>query len=290
MLPLALVIAVGAVAVAAEAAAAGEPDSVTFGEPSSRVGDIVRQSVQVGLSLESKLRRGAEVLEEENRRVERAQRRTVTATALDSGRVTAAQVVFAESHAQIVDGPKAGARDDDPVVGKTYLCWREGDELRVTLPDGKLPPLDEYAVVARAMRTLGTPSPLAAHLAGRTVRVGEKLELPSAVAQQALGFDKEMGEVVDFELELKAIDEAGGARLARFDARIEAVGAGAEQMRLFIAGRFVLDEAQCRVTSADLSGPIAMSSLRGPSSQGYQMDARGKMRLRVAAEHTDAPR
>lgn len=271
-------------------AAEGGPQSITFGRPTSRVGDIIQQTVRVGLALDSKVRQGAEVIDEEHRRVDRTQQRTVTATALDGDRVAAAEVRFGPSHAEVAEGPDAGAREDDPVVGKTYLCWREADELRITLPDGKLPPMDEYAVVARAMQTLGTPSPLAEHLAGRTIQVGEKLSLPNAVAQQALGFDATMGEVVDFQLALKAIETTDGQRLARFDARIEAVGAGSQQMRLFIAGALVLEEATCRVSSADLAGPIAMSSLRGPSSQGYQMDARGKMHVRVASAYTDAKR
>lgn len=259
--------------------------SITFGRPSPRVGDRLDQSVTVRMELDSTLRQAAEVVEQRHTDVVRTQQRKVTATALDGDRVTAAEVSFGESKAQ-----RNGAAAADPIAGKSYLCWREDGGLRITTPDGQIPPMAEFELVARAMASLGTPSVLSGFLAGKTVTVGEALELPREAAQLALGFDPSMGEVAGFRLELQEIKEAEGASIGVFAAEVEAVGAGSQQMRLIIEGAVAIEGPRCRIVKADLTGPIAMSGLRGPTSQGFQLDARGKMTLAIASRYADAMR
>lgn len=267
-------------------AVASAADSVSFGRRAAQSGDAVEQSVRVEMQIESTARQGAKVIETSASRVDRTQTRRVTATDIVGGRVVGAEVRFFDATTIHND-----AKTEEPVSGKTYHCRRDGDRLTITTAAGTLPPMAEYEVVARAMETLGTASPLAKFLAGRTVRVGERIELPSELAQQALGFDKQMGEVDRFTLRLTRVNSIAGRRVARFDAEIEAHGATSEQMRLIIAGVFELEETTCRIVSADLAGPIAISGLRGPDSQsGYTLDGRGKMHLELAARYRDATR
>ncbi len=260
--------------------------NVSFGRRSALPGDTVEQSVRVEMQLESTARQGAKVIETSASRVDRSQTRRVTATEIVGNRVMAAEVRFFDATTVHND-----EKLNEPVAGKTYSCRREGERMVITTATGELPPMAEYEIVARAMETLGTASPLAKFLAGRTVAVGQQLELPAALAQQALGFDKQMGEVDRFALTLSKVETVGSRRVATFDAEIEAHGATSEQMRLIIAGVFRVEEATCRIVSADLSGPIAISGVRGPGGDsGYTLDGRGKMHLEVAARYRDATR
>ncbi|QDT67260.1 hypothetical protein MalM25_01570 [Planctomycetes bacterium MalM25] len=260
--------------------------TLTFGHHAPAVGDAVQQSVRVEMRLESTARQGAEVIESTTSAIDREQTRRVTATEVTGKRVVGAEVRFFNATAA-----RDGAAEQQPIAGKAYLCRRESDErLTITTPDGQLPPMNEYELVTRAMESLGTASPLAEYLAGRTVRVGERLELPAELAQRALGFDSRMGEVDRFVLKLTRVEDVESRRVGRFEAEIEAHGASSQQMRLIVAGAFQIDGATCRIVSADLSGPIAMSGARGGKVGAYTLDGKGKMRLALKAQYRDARR
>lgn len=252
--------------------------SVTFAKQAIAPGDTIEQSVRIEMQLDQTGRRGKEVVEQTQLTQDREQRRSVTATRLEAGRVVEAVVGFSAASTT-----HNGRSIVEPVVGKRYTCRRDGESLVITAADGTVPPLPEYKLVSRAMATLGTESALAGFLAGRTVAVGERLELPAELAQKALGFDRSLGEVTRFGLQLKSIDETSPGSTARFDAEIEAIGAGSNQMGLIVGGSFQIEATSCRVVSADLSGPIGMSVVVG----GYTVDAKGRMRLAIASQYHD---
>lgn len=237
------------------------------------------------MRLQTTSRQGSEVLDESSTEVQRQQTRRVTATDVRDERVVGAEVTFLQSTAN-----HNGEASIEPVTGKSYRCLRDGDRLEVLTAEGDLPPMEEYELVARAMESLGTESPLTRFLAGRTVRVGESLVLPAEVAQKALGFDSKVGMVETFRLTLESVEPLEGKNVARFAAQIEAVGGGTQQMRLIVDGTFAVDEATCRIVSADLAGPIAMSGLRGTGDKGYQLDGRGQMQIELTARYRDAVR
>lgn len=253
--------------------------SVTFGHRAAERGDTIDQAMRVEMRLDQTGRRGDEVLDQTKNTQDRDQRRRVTATEIVDGRVVAATVHFFEARSA-----HNGEATVEPVVGKAYVCRRKGDTLEVTTPEGLVPPITEYALVSRAMATLGTASPLAEFLAGKTIAVGESLDLPAKLARQALGFDSEMGEVNRFGLKLDAVEESATGPIARFTAEIEASGSGSQQMGLIVSGAFGIEARSCRVVSADLSGPLVMSVVVGD----YTIDAKGKMRLALASKYRDA--
>ena len=65
------------------------------------------------------------------------------------------------------------------------------------------------------MQMVGRPNPLAQFLAGRTIAVGEKIELPSAVASQIFNLGDKFGKVSRFTLTLKKVQTEGGVTLRR---------------------------------------------------------------------------
>jgi hypothetical protein len=259
-------------------------ESATFGRRQSVVGDAVEQTVRLEMKLNTTSRQGAQVIEQESSEVERTQRRRVTASSTREGRVVGAAVRFFEA-----SSTHNGESTTDPVAGKTYQCERgEDDKLTVLTDKGTMPSMEEYALVVRAMETLGTASPLAEFLAGKTIDVGEEIELPADLAQRALGFDKQFGKVNHFTLKLKELRVVEGLRVARFAATIEATGGGAGQMGLIVEGAFEIEEPTCRMVSADLTGPIALSGRQGVGVTAHQVDSRGRMRMQLAARYRDS--
>jgi hypothetical protein len=288
-------VAIGAVAVAdqqvtpaparEEALAPIAPARVTFAKRGPARGDTLEQSIHSTLDLRLRTRSGDQVLEERTTASERSQRRRVTATAIESGRVVAAEVRFFESR-QSCDGRQA----DDPVVGKAYHCRRHGERLVVVTDEGADPPIDERNLVEQAMESLGRAHPLADFLDGREVAVGEVLTLPAAVAAEALGLDGRLGRVERFCLTLREAPTIDGRPLARFDAEVEASGVGSGQMRVVMDGSVEVEVASCRVISAELRGPMGMLQTRGSLGNQVLLDSTGRLSLRVAVEHRDARR
>lgn len=259
-------------------------ESATFGRRQSVVGDAVEQTVQLTMKLDTTSRQGAQIIEQDSSEVERTQRRRVTASSTREGRVVGAAVRFFEA-----TSTHNGESTTDPVAGKTYHCERgEDDKLTVLTEKGTMPTMEEYTLVVRAMETLGTASPLAEFLAGKTIEVGEEIELPAELAQRALGFDKQFGKVNLFTLKLKELRVVEGLRVARFAATIEATGGGTGQMGLIVEGAFEIEEPTCRMVSADLTGPIALSGQQGVGVTAHQVDSRGRMRMQLAARYRDS--
>jgi hypothetical protein len=259
-------------------------ESATFGRRQSVVGDAIEQTVRLEMKLDTTSRQGAQVIEQESSEVDRQQRRRVTASSTREGRVVGAAVRFFEASSS-----RNGESTTDPVAGKTYQCERgEDDKLTVLTDKGTMPTMEEYTLVVRAMETLGTASPLAEFLAGKTIEVGEEIELPADLAQRALGFDKQFGKVNLFTLKLKELRVVEGLRVARFAATIEATGGGTGQMGLIVEGAFEIEEPTCRMVSADLTGPIALSGQQGVGVTAHQVDSRGRMRMQLAARYRDS--
>jgi hypothetical protein len=265
--------------------AAADAGRVTFAKRAAAMGDTLEQAIESSLDLRLRTRSGTQVLEERATASQRLQRRRVTATAIESGRVVAAEVRFFESR-QSCDGRQA----DDPVVGKAYHCRRQGERLVVVTDEGADPPIDERILVEHAMESLGRSHPLADYLDGREVAIGEAIELPSAVAAEALGLDGRLGRVERFCLILREAPTVDGRKLAKFAAEVEASGVGSGQMRVVMDGAVEVEVDSCRVVAAELRGPMGMLQTRGSLGNQVLLDSTGRLSLRVAVEHRDARR
>lgn len=277
-------VVIGLIACVAQVACA-EPTSVTFGKRPSVVGDGLDQTIELETTMRTRKRQSSEVLEEQQRQTGREQRRQVTVGVIEAGRVIGAEVTFLQSkeHRDQIEVA-------DPVVGKTYKCVRKQEELQVFTESGKIPPLDEYKVVAKAMESLGKPNPLADYLVGRQISLGEEITLPNEVAQQVFGLDERLGVVARFVLKLTKIESFEGRLTATFATEVEAVGSGSTQMRLVLAGPLMIECASSRVVSTDLSGPIGMLESRGSLGNTYQIDGTGRLQLKIASRYRDFAR
>jgi hypothetical protein len=269
--------------------------SVQFDRRVPQVGDQLEQSLSIGLKLDTMVRQANEVLEQSKTALRRHQRRVVTTTHVTGGLTDAVTVRYVEAAKQMASGTSAGklgefATSPQPVQGKTYRCRRDGEALLITDTDGKIPPLDEYEIVALNMESLGRPNPLAAFLAGRTVAIGQRLALPNDVAEKLLGMGGELGSVTRFELTLTDIKTMDGTTCALFQANIEAASSDSSQMRLAVDGPLAIQADTCRAVHAAFTGPIGMSETRGSLTATYQLTGTGNMSVDIASKYDDVAR
>ena len=169
--------------------------------------------------------------------------------------------------------------------GKSYLLTREGSQLKVTELDGSIPPQEEFEIVFGSMQSLGLPNPLAEFLLGRSIQVGQSIELPQAIASDMLGIGHEFGEVDRFQLELKELASLAGQQCAVFVANINVGGQANSPMDLQVTGTVVILTESCRTLLAELSGPLTMNSVERTSRGNVQYQAQGSMSVAVRSDY-----
>lgn len=274
---------------------------VRFARQPAKVGDEVEQNIGLELRLAMTMRQGNQITGKMQTQMLTNQRRVVTTTEVDGGRLTAVKVQYPvatmqKSDADVSSGDNTAPEPvlaSQPVQGKTYVCRRnngETGELVITDVAGNRPPSEELEIVSQHMQMVGRANPLAQFLAGRTIAVGDKVELPKEVASQIFNLGDQFGRVTRFTLTLQKVVSENSATRAQFLASVEAVSNNSTQMRLEVEGPMLVDIATCRAQKISLLGPIGMSQSRGTYSTAYQMIGTGRLQMSIASTYRDAKR
>jgi hypothetical protein len=278
-------------------AAGDAAQKVSFARQATRAGDEIEQNLGLELRMTMTMRQDNEMVGKSQTTVRTNQKRVLTTTEVDHGRIVAVRLQYpvATKQESIVESTETNepTLTAQPVQGKTYICRRdsgENGELVVTDEAGNRPPTEEYEIVTQQMQMVGRANPLAQFLDGRTIAVGEKVELPAAVASQVFNLGDKFGKVSRFTLTLKEVQTEGGVKCAVFQANVEAFANAATQMRLEVEGPLVVDVATCRAQKINLVGPIGMSETRGSYSTAYQVIGTGKLQMSIASTYRDAKR
>lgn len=267
----------------AQPATAGQ--AVTFTRRGAVVGDQVEQTITVDLQLDTTARSGQQILDQQQTTLKRDHQRLVTTTQAPTGRSIAATVAYRKAD-RILNG---GAVESEPVAGKTYHCQRDGKTLRITTPEGELPPLSEFQIVALNMESLGVENPLVKFFHGRTMHVGETVNLPVELAGKLLGFEDQLGKATQFSMTLVEVRSVDGRPCAVLKTKIQAASAGNGQMGLLVEGPLVMQIDACRAVSAKFTGPIGMSETHpAPGGSAMQVTGTGKLSVAIRTRYRDA--
>jgi hypothetical protein len=271
--------------------------AVRFTRQSPEVGDQVDQTISVELRMTTTERRGMDVTGQTHSALRSAQHRVITTSDVADGQATGVKLRYVTATRQTGRSQDASEPDAElspperqPVDGKVYECRRAGDALVITDARGGIPPMDEYEIVAQHMEMLGKASPLADFLVGRTIHVGQRVSLPSEVAERLLGMGDRLGKVTRFDLTLTGTTTDGGAQCAVFQADVDAVSNDSSQMRLQVSGPMVVETDSCRAVRVELSGPIGVSETRGSYSNKYYLIGTGHMAVNLQSAYHDVRR
>jgi hypothetical protein len=245
-------------------------------------------AVLTSMTMETSVHLGRQLVHEDTTRVDRAQERVLRLTRVEPGRRLAGEVTYLTAEVTMASGEEsfsAAAPTQQPVAGKTYLVERQGDELRITSDSGGIPPQEEFEIVWYNMESLGKPNPLADFLAGRTVAVGDLLELPTEAATRLLAFGDDVVQVERFTLTLKEVQVAEGRPRAVFDAFVSSRSQGRSQMGMQVEGTLAIDASTCRVLSLELAGPVGLTETKSNGAETYLVSGRGKLRVAMRGEY-----
>lgn len=217
----------------------------------------------------------------------RRQQRTIEVTQVDGDKFKSARVSFPLSRMAVPGETSASVDDPQPVEGKSYLFTRAGEKALITDLTGEMPPLDEYKIVADSLKTLGQPNLLAKHLLETQPQVGQRVLVPRKVAKSLFGMNDDIGSIKRFELTLREVQprkDASGP-VAVFDAKIETMPSETSPMEMSVAGRVAIEIATCRTLSAELSGPIGMTTLQPTEGGVLHYGVSGQLRMATRADY-----
>ena len=236
------------VAGTATPAAAGEGVKIPWsghvvGDKSSKVEDRMMKA-----SIEPKPGEAVEMTTVEHRE------ETREALAVDGTILTKAKISYPK---QTITESMAGKSREKPTptLGKTYVVWREGGELKVTLEDGSAPSADELKAVTKGNRGVGKPDAMETFIASRAWKVGEAVVLDAAQLNtigESMADDG--SKLTAMTLTLQAATDA----TVTFTMSMAMGGATAEggAMKIEMTGTVVLDGKSGRVQSLDMTGPF----------------------------------
>lgn len=264
-------------------------EGVQFSQRPAEVGDRVAQQVELTMHLNTSILQSGQVAHQQNVSQEHRQQRLVEVLKVVEGNVRKARVFFPQSRGKSPGGEKPGEEVVEPVEGKTYLVTRQGKLLLVTDTQGAIPPRAEFEIVYTSMQSLGLPNPLAKFLLGRTIHVGESIEVPQAIAASMLGFGAELGEVKQFQLRLKELSTYEGDPCALFDAKIEVAGGADQPLHVEVAGPVVILTESCRTVVTELRGSLSMDAVEHTREGSYQYQGSGELSVAVHAHYRSRP-
>lgn len=261
------------------------PRQVQFHWRPAAAGEEVQQHVDFTLDLKMTIEQAGQVVGSNERGMQRVQQRQVTVLETGEHGASAVEVHFDQARQTLVDGGQAAPAVNQPVAGKTYRVARRGEKIEVTYADGSPPTDEERQIVTASMDALGRPNPIARFFDGRTLAVGERVELPLELARELLGLDATLGQVTRIDMRLADVQSVHGAPCAVFDIGIAARSTDATTMTVEMKGRLLLAVDSCRSVLADLSGPVTLAEGRGPAAGHFTVQSAGTMRMAVESQY-----
>ncbi len=257
-------------------------ESVQFNYHLPQVGQQAAHTVQFDLDLQITLRQAGKIASSEHQKLSRTQERHVTVLQVAGDRATKVQVQYAKAQEEI-GSSESGEAHAMSIEGKTYIVERRGSQLLVTAPDGSDVPDDERNLVAANMDSVGHSNQLGRFLHGKTVQVGETLQLPKEMAADLLGLREANGNAQKVELILRRVDVEEGRRLADFDTVIVMqLGSGST---LDVRGSLQFDVDTCHTTAADFSGPISSEGEQPTRGEKLEVLTDGTLKATVHSSY-----
>ncbi|HEY4308384.1 MAG TPA: hypothetical protein VGN12_02930 [Pirellulales bacterium] len=247
------------------------------------VGDQVHETVRYTIDMKTIRSQAGEVIDVNDQMAVRDEQAVVVRLQAGPGETARVRLTYEQS--QQTTQPRVGAvqASDRPVAGKTYIVARKGDELAIADEQGQAPPDEEREIVSRTLDNLGKPHPLGVFFNGRTMTVGQRVELPADYAAKLLSAWDPALASEPLEVILMGTERVDGQLCALLHTLPAAAG-----RRSPIDGKFLVELATCRPAVVELRGPVNSTERRGAT--GVEFDIRRKGKLQVAAHvvHTRA--
>jgi hypothetical protein len=261
---------------------------IAFTQRDTAVGDRAVQRTGMHLNVRTRIVQSGQIAHDSTSEIRSQQQRTVDVTGVTEGRATKARVAFQVARRQSPDNPTPTELSPLATEGKSYLLERNGNELKVSDAEGRMPPEDELKLVAEALDGVGKPNPLAVVLGGRELAVGQRVFVPRDLAKSLLNLGSaELAEVNRFELTLDRIVPAKDATVsdvAVFRVKIDVQPGEGGELGVTLSGEMGVEPVGCRLASVDLTGPVHVSTIERTPMGIYQYSMDGELKLAIRSE------
>ncbi len=243
------------------------------------VGDEARETLRCAIELKTIRAVDGQVIDVGDQTALREEQTLVTRLATAPGQTAKARLTYETSEQTSKSRLLDPQQTERPVAGKTYIVVRQGDELIISDQQGKSPPAEERQIVARTLDSLGRPNPLGKFFDGRSIALGETVQLPPEFTEKLLsGWDESLAKL-PLEVILMGTAQLDGQLCAMFHTP---PGAG---KRNPVEGKMLIELATCRLAMLELRGPVARTERRGPPGEEFDVRHKGKLQIATHIEH-----
>ena len=236
-------------------ASAIEPAAHRFTYRAEAVGQRMFFTSLFDLKLKISVTQGGKTIRSVEQTHQRRQSKLVSVLAAGEKGPTKIAVLYKTAEEEKSEDGGQGVVLKDPTAGKLYVIEHTDGKNTVTDKEGQDVSQEQQRIVLDDNRNLGRPYPLAKLLDGRTVNIGETIELDAAQAADLLGLTERVGQVEKFAIKLTGTRSVEGLRCAVFDTNIR-IKNKAINSSLDVAGEYLIGIDNCRLISFDLSGPV----------------------------------
>ncbi|MCA9212730.1 MAG: hypothetical protein KDB27_06690 [Planctomycetales bacterium] len=262
-------------------------DSCVFRHQPFAAGELSNQTVRCDLSLEMAIRQGDQTIDSSNQEVRREQQRQIKIVEMGAKAPVKAIVTYKTSAVMVQQADARPMTSSQPVSGKSYEITRVGEALSIKTLDGQTPPANELALLKANLEAFGLPNPIATFFDGKSMKVGQSVDLPIELAKELLGFQDGVGNVTSLKMTLTKILDTKSGKLAVFDTQLIA-RQNQDGVSITLNGQLGLEVDSCRTAVVNLAGPVAVDEVRGSKDGQFQVNSTGQLKVAVRATYQAA--
>ncbi|MSP15210.1 MAG: hypothetical protein EXR73_01130 [Myxococcales bacterium] len=206
---------------------------------------------------------------------------TVTIDGAEATCATAATLVFGACSEVAPDPVAPAAPEPRAVSGKTFAAKRGEERFVVTGKEVDVAGDDKLEIDMLVDHLLGS-APLAEVLAGKTLKKGDRVEVPLELAQACFTFFSGDADVTAFTPTL-AQEPGAGTEAIVFDAtakmQLGAIGEGPVPITMEPADTWTIARSTCRLVGMAMKGPTTMNGSIDEGGMKMEMKGSGEWKL-----------
>ncbi len=261
---------------------AANSETVQFNYRLPQVGDRTSNIAKYDFDLNLVLEKGGHEASAKRQRKNRTVQRNIAVMEVVGDRATQVQVTYAKAGEDSQTDENPVEPRTLPIEGKSYIVQRRAIAFPLTVVGDRGEAVSdvERVLVSGNMDSVGHRNQLGRFLHGKSIVIGESLQLPKEMAAELLGMREANGDAQRLDLKLTSIHQDSGRQIADF-ATVLVVKMGSNTL-LNLTGKLQIDVDTCRVLAADFAGTV--NSREGQSDHGEVVDVVTDGTLKVAIQ------
>ncbi|GEM_PF-3061225 len=211
--------------------------------------------------------------------------RQETVLSVKDDAVTKMKVAFGEMKTSEVQAEGVEKNSESPLSGRTFILEAGADGLSATDESGKAVDEETLKELKDNYKRFGKPDRFFKLFDGKTVRVGDKIDVAREIVVETMTDGKSQLEAFTFTL--KELRQEQGVECAVVDVALKLKGQPQPAMTFAaeLKGELIVEVKTCWPLSMRLEGPMTITGAQEQDGQQIDFDGKGTMRIRVTAKY-----